>query len=450
MKSWRTPSKQNHGKSRRSRLEIELLEDRATPSHTVSIVTPPGFVPDAVTEGTQVDLSTDVVGAGFTYEWQVTGGDVTVNGSNTEDTFSFTVNDNGGYQVTLVVTDTADSHTDAADPLNLTVSNVAPQDVAISGPDIGVRGQTLEFESVFVDPGSADTHAYSWSVTLNNVALPTGTPTDQSSFSFTPTVTGSYIVSLTVTDDNGDSSTATKTVTVKAVAMQGDDLYVGGRTVNDRIHFAPAPMKNPDDPSGPKIFGVRVWMNGYYHGTFRVPGAIIVFAQAGWDRVQAAGSIKQDTFFFGGAGNDYLNGGAGNNVLVGGAGGDHLNGGRNNDILIGGAGWDRLNAGPGDDILIGGSTTFDDDQEALASLMAEWSSDNSYEDRVANLSGTGAGGLNEDNFLLFSDEPDATIFDDGVRDFLHGSSGRNWFFAVLPTDKVPGKHPNENLNNEVP
>ena len=57
----------------------------------------------------------------------------------------------------------------------------------------------------------------------------------------------------------------------------------------------------------------------------------------------------------GGAGNDALDGGVGNDVLQGGAGTDVLNGGEGNDQLDGGAGNDTLNGGAGNDTLVGGA-----------------------------------------------------------------------------------------------
>ena len=56
----------------------------------------------------------------------------------------------------------------------------------------------------------------------------------------------------------------------------------------------------------------------------------------------------------GGAGNDTLNGAAGNDILIGGLGNDTLDGGDGIDELRGGAGNDILIGGNGNDILVGG------------------------------------------------------------------------------------------------
>ena len=54
-------------------------------------------------------------------------------------------------------------------------------------------------------------------------------------------------------------------------------------------------------------------------------------------------------------GNDILNGGTGNDILEGGDGNDTLVGGAGHDHLVGGAGSDLLDGGDGNDILSGGA-----------------------------------------------------------------------------------------------
>jgi len=107
-------------------------------------------------------------------------------------------------------------------------------------------------------------------------------------------------------------------------------------------------------------------------------------------------------------------------VVVGGAGNDRLHGGPGRDILIGGEGRDELRSEGSEDILIGGSTVHDEDSEALAAIMAEWSSSASLSTRRDNLQL--GGGLN-DFFTL----DEGSLIDDGVVDQLWGSSSADWF-----------------------
>ena len=60
-------------------------------------------------------------------------------------------------------------------------------------------------------------------------------------------------------------------------------------------------------------------------------------------------------FINGGVGNDTIDGAAGNDLLVGGTGNDAMTGGTGNDILRGGDGNDNLSGGDGNDVLAGGA-----------------------------------------------------------------------------------------------
>jgi Ca2+-binding RTX toxin-like protein len=121
-------------------------------------------------------------------------------------------------------------------------------------------------------------------------------------------------------------------------------------------------------------------------------------------------------------------------VLVGGSGNDTLYGGSAPNLLIGDQGSDTLSAGSAGDILIGGTTGYDANLTALAFIMAEWDSADSYATRVNSL-GKG-GGLNG-SFVLNS----TMVIDDSAVDVLNGGAGLDWFFAHFSgnnKDKVNG------------
>jgi Ca2+-binding RTX toxin-like protein len=207
------------------------------------------------------------------------------------------------------------------------------------------------------------------------------------------------------------------------VALQPDPLYpgqtdlvAGGTLGNDSIRF------NPQGNSG----AIQVTINGASLGTFTPSGRLIAFGQAGDDSITVAGSISLPAWLYGGDGNDNLNAGGGNSVLLGGAGDDKLIAGKGRNLVIGGTGADSLNGGSGDSILIAGTTAFDNQEAALAAILAEWGSTDSYATRVANLSGTGTGPcLNGSYFLVAG----VTVLDDGKPDKITGSAGQDWFFA---------------------
>ena len=81
---------------------------------------------------------------------------------------------------------------------------------------------------------------------------------------------------------------------------------------------------------------------------------------------------------------------------------------------------DMLFGNGGDDILIGSTTIHDNNISALDQIMMEWTSDNDYNTRVANL--TGAGGLLEAG---------VAVVDDDDTDLLCGGGGRDLYFADL-------------------
>lgn len=135
---------------------------------------------------------------------------------------------------------------------------------------------------------------------------------------------------------------------------------------------------------------------------------------------QAAGSVRNIRNVIGGSAND---------LLVGDEHANTLDGGTGRDLLIGRAGADDLQGGSDDDILIPGTTAYDADLKALAAILAEWASARDYATRVANLRGEGTGPRLNGSYVLRSDGPNRTVFDDGAADVLTGGAGRDWFFV---------------------
>ena len=310
----------------------------------------------------------------------------------------------GDAPFTLTVTATAteqsnDSIASTAAAIEVTVSNVAPQNVALTGPTSAVRGQTLSYAGSFTDPGIADSHTLTWTVTRNGTVVASGSG---SAFSFVPTDAGTYEVAFTVTDDDGGAATATATVTVGVMAVQEDPLnpgmgllVVGGTTGNDIIVVTPGLFPGSFAvtilSTGPQGLDLTVGVfrplaNGWelsltiggstitmFSSPLTLPlDGIVVNAQAGNDDVTVAGSIGLTAWLYGDAGNDRLKGGAGNDVLLGGVGDDLLTGGQGRDFLFGGRGADRIIGNVDDDLLIGGFTAYDNDRPALAMLLGVW------------------------------------------------------------------------------
>lgn len=127
---------------------------------------------------------------------------------------------------------------------------------------------------------------------------------------------------------------------------------------------------------------------------------------------------------------DTITGNSLNNILLGSGGIDTIQGGIGRDLLIGGIGADAINGGADDDLIMAGTSSYDGNALALAQILGEWTSVNSYGVRVTNLR-TGAGGL--PTLIKVTN-----VKKDSVANSLSGGTGDDWFFAdlVAGTDLV--------------
>jgi len=128
----------------------------------------------------------------------------------------------------------------------------------------------------------------------------------------------------TLTDSNGDQSSATLTMNIITNNYYGDssDNTITGTSGNDHI--------------------------------VGLGGNDVLSGGLGNDVIE--GGDGNDTIH-GDDGNDVLVGGAGNDLIYGDAGNDILRGGDGNDTLYGGSGDNRLEGGAGNDVLVGGDGT---------------------------------------------------------------------------------------------
>ncbi len=133
-----------------------------------------------------------------------------------------------------------------------------------------------------------------------------------------------------------------------------------------------------------------------------------------------------------GSGQDSIDGQADGDLIVAGSGDDTLVGGPGRDVLFGGVGFDRLNGGSDEDVLIAGDTSLSSTH--LATILAEWNSGRTYQQRVDNLHDGPAKTSDRVNtkFLIGPSRPSPqTVFDDARRDDLRGEGGNDFFFASI-------------------
>lgn len=304
----------------------------------------------------------------------------------------------------------------------------APPTASVAGPADGVRGQARAFVLGASDAPADEAAGFTYTIDWGDggpAQLVAATPGNGAGTTVEHVFTnaGSYSVRVTATDRDGAvSQTATHTVQVTpwAVQLQPDPLdvgkslrvlVVGGSIGDDFIRISDTPDDGLKFSVDEKDTHVRL--------RERVAGPIdriVVYGQAGNDRIEVSADVTLTTELYGGAGNDWLQGG-GNDVLLGGKG---------RDVLLGGRGRDYIFGGRGQDVLLGGTTALEVNEAALRAVLAEWSSGERYAVRLAHLKGKAAGGRNGSHQLNR-----ATVGDDRVRDVLRGGAGRDLFFIGM-------------------
>jgi uncharacterized delta-60 repeat protein len=283
-----------------------------------------------------------------------------------------------------------------------------------------------------VDTDTGDTLTYS---------LPPGAPTGANidpvtgAFTWTPTAAqaGNYTLTVRVTDTSGASADRSVNVTVNPVVVTGPSATLSGGVLTVL-----------GDAAANSI--VISLSGGSYHVAFGAAPALnfasgsvnrlVVNGGDGADRITVASSVNLSTELHGGAGNDSITGGSGDDLLFGEAGNDQLlggngadvfvggddddvlTGGNGRDILIGGWGKDTITGQNGEDILVGGYTSADANPTALIFVRTIWNDANlSYAARIAAL-----------QFLALGH-----LFDDNAVDSLTGGNGSDWFIANTDT-----------------
>lgn len=194
--------------------------------------------PTTGSEGSPITFTANVTDAGsadtHTYGWTLTrdGSPVDLTGITSDQaSFTYTPSDNATYVATVLVTDDDGGDvTVQSDPV--VVGNVAPTPTIDNVPQTSPEATQIGVSSTVTDPGSLDTHTYAWSVTKNNVAYDlTGLTVDQQTFSFTPDDDGEYVISLTVTDNDGGTNTVESgAITVTNVSPTG---VISGEPLSD-------------------------------------------------------------------------------------------------------------------------------------------------------------------------------------------------------------------------
>ena len=184
------------------------------------------------------------------------------------------------------------------------------------------------------------------------------------------------------------------------------------------------------------------WIVGGSNGGEGQQGSNVIIAGDGDDVIfgndvtGAEGSKGGNNLIVGGAGNDTIYGSFGyvlkknGDFSQGGEGGQNLIvGGGGSDLIYASQEVDGAEGGHGS-ILIADDTTLG--QAALGTVLAEWTSADTYAQRVGRIDGTQAGGANGANHLQVG----VSVLNDESVDELYGDShgGLNWLLYNLEQD----------------
>ncbi len=352
------------------------------------------------------------------------------------------------YAIRVTLTDD-DGGVDTAS-IAVTVNNLAPEITSLSLPgwnNKGLERTSIEVMGTFGDIGTLDTHhiRISWGDGSESLIAETDASIDQDANTFAIEHTyangGIYTVTVTLSDDDGDSDTLSGVAVISGAGVDangilwiigsddddigliqasGSQLLVIASFLPQRYPFIPGDIKSFPLSSVSSISAYFGAGNDVFGVTDSVTLPVVLRGEAGNDALTGGGGR---TILRGGLGNDKLFAGRGASVLLGEEGADELRGSGLSDnddysrmILIGGSGVDRLFAGRKGDVLVGGSTNLDDDNLALDAALAQWNNQATsvtYDQRVAAL------------LLAMSD------IDDNAADSLTGGAGRDLYFDGL-------------------
>jgi PKD repeat protein len=176
-------------------------------------------IPTTIAEGQNIQLSALAKDGGtsdnLTYTWNLGDGSNPITGQNIAHTYT----DNGTYNVNLTVTDKDGGTTNQTTQIK--VDNVAPT-ASITIPNTTLnQGESLNLGVNYSDPGTKDTHIITWNFDDGSNPLtltPSSSATQPNIQPHTFTKAGNNNVTVTITDNDGATTTKAIQIAVTNIA----------------------------------------------------------------------------------------------------------------------------------------------------------------------------------------------------------------------------------------
>jgi hypothetical protein len=347
---------------------VQIVINNASPTLVISGA-------DSVNEGSPytLDLAVSDSGTDTIDHWTVNWGDgnvetVSGNPSSVSHTYA-----DGPNTYTISATATDEDGTHSANTISVSANNIAPM-LTLSGGDSVAEGSLYTLDLAASDPG-ADTIDH-WTVNWGdgNVETVSGNPSSAThSYADGP---NTYTISATATDEDGTYSANTVRVTVNAVTQTeglvrlaaDGTLEIVGTGLRDIVHVnlvgrdqihVKARFDLPDDTT-PEDENESNGDDGslydpstrHFYFPASAVGSIVIQGRDGSDHLRVHNDITIPTTIDGGAGNDAIWGGGGNDTISDLIGDNRVHSGLGNDTLTVGSGNNRVWTDGGDDHVI--------------------------------------------------------------------------------------------------
>ncbi|NND97626.1 MAG: hypothetical protein HKN47_09895 [Pirellulaceae bacterium] len=336
--------------------------------------------PDVVNSGTIQSLGHNLIGDGTSSSGFTASGDQVGSQQSPIDPLLGPLQDNGGHCETMAI-DPSSPAVDAGGTTTLSHDQRGPGFVRVDGPSSDIGAFELQDISVNELPvilalsstssvlndaspdGWVSIHAAFSDADLEDEHIVTvdwgdGEPLESITFdqeldlvdaAHHYSAGGQYTITVTIDDQQGGTATQSTSAYVQGLGLVDKTLYIYGSGAEDALQL----KQKKGQLQVTLQLGEDVEIKDSYD--LSAITRIITHLGDGDDNYNGSkvdASISQ--IVFGGAGDDKLTGGDGNDALFGQSGDDQLKGKDGTDILVGGDGRDKLDGGDDDDLLIAG------------------------------------------------------------------------------------------------